>query len=230
MKANQRSRSLPRTRRRFGRSTTNRECAMAATNWARSGPPPVPQSALTRSRDPGEAHRSIFMLRTAIGPWIDGDGAFGIPFSPSPLDSSLRTIVWGWTPPNLYPGGAQVRAGASSEDRAREHIHPVDPVNAGELRARLLGEDGVGSSGPTWRRVNANRGNARVWKPAADMRAPPISERRSWVRDWAGPHGMNALVGQMGDLQPGKFSFSFSFIFFFSFYFLHFYGLVWIRI
>jgi hypothetical protein len=59
-------------------------------------PPPVPQSALTRSRDPGEAHRSIFMLRTAIGPWIDGDGAFGIPFSPSPLDSSLRTIVWGW--------------------------------------------------------------------------------------------------------------------------------------
>jgi hypothetical protein len=29
--------------------------------------------------------------------------------------SSLRTIVWGGTAPDLYPGGAQVRAGVSSE-------------------------------------------------------------------------------------------------------------------
>jgi hypothetical protein len=55
MKANQRSGSLPKARRRFSRSTANRECAMAATNLARSGPPPVPYSPPTRTRDPGEA-------------------------------------------------------------------------------------------------------------------------------------------------------------------------------
>jgi hypothetical protein len=55
MKANQRSRSLPKVRRRFGQSTATRECATAATNWARSGPLPVPQLPPTLTRDPGEA-------------------------------------------------------------------------------------------------------------------------------------------------------------------------------
>ena len=67
--------------------------------------------------------------------------------------SSRRLATDGETTPDLYPRRcAEVRrvvpsvadfAGrARREDPGREHIHAVDPVNAGELRAFGCGTDG----------------------------------------------------------------------------------------
>jgi hypothetical protein len=46
---------------------------------------------------------------------------------------------------------------------------------------------------------------------------PAVGVLGHWTN---GLHGMNVLVGQMEDLQPGKFSFSFSIMFYFLFFFL----------
>jgi hypothetical protein len=112
-------------------------------------------------------------------------GAAGISFSlPCSLFiSSLHAVVWGGAAADLYPGGAQVRAGASSEIRGGLVKRPCQvSVNYGGCRGVWLGRIEMnltsrahtpGSTGEAGRRAPHVRCRPNGGGHAANQRSGP---------------------------------------------------------